>query len=608
MRTTSRLCFTLALCVGGVVCAPRVARAFCLTDAASTCHPELSEIALGFLRPSVLQKVVQANVEQDSGLSEISAGVHFDECAFDDGADALRSYYLRTDAGTGLPAGVIHGLRPDQTSFFWSAVKDFGNVTHTVQDFYAHSNWIELGRADLFQGDLVFWPELERWSVLRDDVILVGRDVPDGWSIAMVPGSHVPFITTDTGEVFRGLISGSPSTSHPIVDCAEGADLTHDTLNKDDASRPFNAEAVELALRQTELEWCRTVTLLRDWHGLEGPALALGLLVEPGADAHPASTPCAPAVGPVEVTVTATRIEVLDANDPGAGVLNYVLGAYTDDLRQSARSQGAKRELDDGDLVPADALPAPLTLCLRPEQRLLAGVQGWEDDAGPEGVLAPADGTTAVNDEDNVPGSTIEGALGAEYATGLAGGTVGGASSDVDITLDVSLTFTDDDGDGLGICDEQVAGTDPLSADTDGDGLLDGDEVALGTDPLDADSDDDGLDDGLEAGGGTDPLDADSDDDGLVDAADVDLLQHYLDALPAAAFKNGGQRGAFLNRLAAVEDALLAGDVEEAQAELTALREKVDGCGPVAESNDAIVICEAQLDVRALIDLLAAHV
>ncbi len=166
----------------------------------------------------------------------------------------------------------------------------------------------------------------------------------------------------------------------------------------------------------------------------------------------------------------------------------------------------------------------------------------------------------------------------------------------------------DTDDDGLSDGDEIALGTDPFDTDTDDDGLTDGDEVNVyGTDPLDPDSDDDGLNDGLEVSLGLDPLDPDSDDDGIPDGSDSEFLQTAVAALGADAFKGNGHQTAILAQLDNVEKRVSQGKVDQGLTELAHLREKMDGCGTSADNTDWIVDCTAQVQIRALLDLLVAN-
>ncbi len=99
--------------------------------------------------------------------------------------------------------------------------------------------------------------------------------------------------------------------------------------------------------------------------------------------------------------------------------------------------------------------------------------------------------------------------------------------------------LVDEDGDGLGVREEFINGTDPLRADSDDDGRSDFQEVRepclvnavnpnepdrypaqIYTSPLLADADGDGLSDAQECERGTDPGNPDTDGDGIGDASD----------------------------------------------------------------------------------------
>jgi hypothetical protein len=79
--------------------------------------------------------IAMANMAMDS-LESDTAEVHFDENAFIPGATRLRDTRLRV---------VDFALR----GLYISARANLGSALHSVQDFYAHSSWVEMGRADL---------------------------------------------------------------------------------------------------------------------------------------------------------------------------------------------------------------------------------------------------------------------------------------------------------------------------------------------------------------------------------------------------------------------------------------------------------------------------
>jgi hypothetical protein len=181
-------------------------------------------------------------------------------------------------------------------------------------------------------------------------------------------------------------------------------------------------------------------------------------------------------------------------------------------------------------------------------------------------------------------------------------------TGEVSYYIDDFELHVDSDGDGLTDEEEDDLGTDPFDPDSDDDGLTDGEEVALGTSPLLPDSDSDGITDGDEVALGTDPLDADSDDDGIIDGSDPDVIADAVTALPLGVFANlgdpAGQRNAILSRLADIEQDIMDGDIAGAIRALQNLRRHVDGCLPSADRNDWIVSCDAQIEIRDLIDLL----
>ena len=81
---------------------------------------------------AALEKIIAANVSQDRLYGQIGHDeYHFDSNAFEE------SYaYLEQQRTL-----VVSSLQADDSSSAWSA---FGRLTHTAQDFYAHSNYIDL--------------------------------------------------------------------------------------------------------------------------------------------------------------------------------------------------------------------------------------------------------------------------------------------------------------------------------------------------------------------------------------------------------------------------------------------------------------------------------
>lgn len=68
-------------------------------------------------------QIIPANLAIDS--NQLNSQLHFDNCTFELGLEVISNRWLEVEAGNDVYA-------------------NFGALTHTVQDFYAHSNWVEL--------------------------------------------------------------------------------------------------------------------------------------------------------------------------------------------------------------------------------------------------------------------------------------------------------------------------------------------------------------------------------------------------------------------------------------------------------------------------------
>lgn len=82
----------------------------------------------GFLAEEHLAIVLLANVLQD--LYQTDSRMHFDNCAFSAGADYVHDEWSLIEASA-------ESSEP-------TALGACGRLLHAVQDFYSHSNWVEL--------------------------------------------------------------------------------------------------------------------------------------------------------------------------------------------------------------------------------------------------------------------------------------------------------------------------------------------------------------------------------------------------------------------------------------------------------------------------------
>ena len=115
-------------------------------------HKEMLEAALGDqFSARALERISAANIYQDRMRGQIGhAEYHFDDNAFE------KSYaYIEEQR-----ALTISALMANDVFSAWSA---FGRLTHTAQDFYSHSNYVDLwlSRYPKGEGALPSAPEID---------------------------------------------------------------------------------------------------------------------------------------------------------------------------------------------------------------------------------------------------------------------------------------------------------------------------------------------------------------------------------------------------------------------------------------------------------------
>jgi hypothetical protein len=106
-------------------------------------HIEMTRLALGeHFSSDALEKITDANLYQDRLLGQVGHDeYHFDGSAFE------KSYaYVEEQR-----ALTISSLLANDALSAWSA---FGRLTHAVQDFYSHSNYIDLWLASRSNGTI----------------------------------------------------------------------------------------------------------------------------------------------------------------------------------------------------------------------------------------------------------------------------------------------------------------------------------------------------------------------------------------------------------------------------------------------------------------------
>jgi hypothetical protein len=243
-------------------------------------HEDITRAGLSFLRPEILTALTLANASTDVQFALVNAN-HFDDCNFSGGSLVVSS--SEADAVSNLnPA-----LPPESEAL---AILSFGHALHAAQDFYAHSNWVELGGSALVDGSLTAFPTLTGYSSVPSSgfVVIQGpppkkaslkREADEPYPRNAIVRYKAPRLKA------RGLISGTVDYE-PGNDCPASVAMTHEELNKDKSTlagrQAQYALAKALATSQTRHEWCRLSDLVRVAWGDAGTA-RLFAWVLPGA-------------------------------------------------------------------------------------------------------------------------------------------------------------------------------------------------------------------------------------------------------------------------------------------------------------------------------------
>ena len=113
-------------------------------------HIEMMHLALDdVFSAQALEKIIAANLNQDRLRGQIG----HDEYHFDNNAFEKSCAYMEEQR-----ALTVSSLAANDAPLAWSA---FGRLTHTAQDFYAHSNYIDLWLAFQPDGAIPTPPEVD---------------------------------------------------------------------------------------------------------------------------------------------------------------------------------------------------------------------------------------------------------------------------------------------------------------------------------------------------------------------------------------------------------------------------------------------------------------
>jgi hypothetical protein len=234
-------------------------------------HEEITAAGLSFLRAEVLTAIQAADVATDAEFFLVSAN-HFDDCNFTGGSEVVSSSQAEA------VAELNPSLPPIEADL--RAIRAFGRSLHALQDFYAHTNWIELGGEVLVDSSLSPFPSLSPYStVASTGFVIVQGPKPKRAALtrdeaAPYPDSAVVRVRID-GTWAPGLMSGTVDYE-PGNFCPPAVAMTHEELNKDKSTNLGRVQqyeaAMALAILQTEHEWCRLRALTRAEWGAAGVA------------------------------------------------------------------------------------------------------------------------------------------------------------------------------------------------------------------------------------------------------------------------------------------------------------------------------------------------
>lgn len=229
-----------------------------------TNHAEITENALPFLDEDLLEDLGELNEDTDSGDTQYDNTYHVDNCRMAETFESIRGRY----------EGVVAGIKD---GFIVGAVSQFGKILHTTQDFYAHSNWVDVGQPGLVTDGYPFEfptaPPGTSFGVAPASVVALEEPLPADWSVSLPANSRSPVVTTPGGTLV-GLITGTYSDNTQGSACPAGASIPHGDLfiddddgpgvylSKDDPDSINHDLAKNAAISQTTEEFCRWARLV----------------------------------------------------------------------------------------------------------------------------------------------------------------------------------------------------------------------------------------------------------------------------------------------------------------------------------------------------------
>jgi hypothetical protein len=236
-------------------------------------HQEMTSDALAFLKPDVIEDINDEHIYQEV-FGAFDSTEHFDACLFADSRKSINDNYGQA----------LDSADPDNPRY--SDVTDqLGQLLHGAQDFYSHSNWVDLDLRSLVDEGVSNWEPMEPYEPrtpsgsARPIVFVAGEDqTPFDGTLER----NGRFVTANVkGQSFPGVITGAFLSFLLPDDCPDNVVVDHDELNKDSPGRPNYGPARQLAYEQTKHEFYRLVGLVFERYGGSGVSELLAAWEEP---------------------------------------------------------------------------------------------------------------------------------------------------------------------------------------------------------------------------------------------------------------------------------------------------------------------------------------
>lgn len=205
-------------------------------------HAEISRRALGkVFSPRALEIIVASNIKQDA----LSGQLGHNEYHFDNNAFEKSKAYIEEQRALIFPA-----LEHAEVESAWAA---FGRLTHTAQDFYAHTNYIDLWLSCQESGMIPSPAELDPLDpdLIDSPALRSGKLYYPFEALTFIPALRkfvVPFLPRDS-HAWMNLDSAERG---PLFEYAYQAAVRRTRYEFDLIERGFSSN--DLALFQDSLE------------------------------------------------------------------------------------------------------------------------------------------------------------------------------------------------------------------------------------------------------------------------------------------------------------------------------------------------------------------